>query len=132
MKSVEMIKPLSSILVYPHVHVLMDFQGFGRNFNGILCHKPINQRIENSLLTIEKKHCIERRWQESDSNFQSNLGNVDLDLWRQLICKAGTERRLSSCPPTEKKISSQSAPVSRPRRATEGGNPSSSQPIMSG
>ncbi|KAG1930605.1 uncharacterized protein LOC120488660 isoform X1 [Pimephales promelas] len=50
-------------------------------------------KIEDSLLNIEKKHRIGRRWQESDSDFQSTLKNVDCELRGQLIFKARTESR---------------------------------------
>ncbi|CAM4708570.1 unnamed protein product [Leuciscus chuanchicus] len=48
---------------------------------------------ENSLLNMEKKHCIETRWKESDLNFQCTLKDVDQELRSQLICRAGTESR---------------------------------------
>ncbi|GAA6086757.1 uncharacterized protein LOC120488660 isoform X2 [Tachysurus ichikawai] len=50
-------------------------------------------KIEDSLLNMEKKHSIRRRWQESDSDFQSTLKDVDCELRGQLICKARTESR---------------------------------------
>ncbi|XP_028438302.1 uncharacterized protein LOC114558468 isoform X2 [Perca flavescens] len=50
-------------------------------------------KIENSLLNIETKHRIGRRWKESDLDFQSTLKDVDSDLRGQLICKARTESR---------------------------------------
>ncbi|KAL1249593.1 hypothetical protein QQF64_020598 [Cirrhinus molitorella] len=49
--------------------------------------------IEDSLRNIEKKHRIGRRWQESDSDFQSTLKDVDCELRGQLISKARTESR---------------------------------------
>ncbi|XP_060739035.1 uncharacterized protein LOC132854536 [Tachysurus vachellii] len=42
---------------------------------------------------MEKKHRIRRRWQESDSDFQSTLKDVERELRGQLICKARTESR---------------------------------------
>ncbi|XP_056114586.1 uncharacterized protein LOC130090966 [Rhinichthys klamathensis goyatoka] len=57
--------------------------------------KPISKqlKIEDSLLNIEKNHRIGRRWQESDSDFQSTLKDVDCELRGQLIFKARTELR---------------------------------------
>ncbi|CAM4705178.1 unnamed protein product [Leuciscus chuanchicus] len=49
--------------------------------------------IEDSLLNMEKKHRIGRRWQESDSDFQSTRKDVERELRGQLICKARTESR---------------------------------------
>ncbi|XP_047671916.1 uncharacterized protein LOC113663663 isoform X2 [Tachysurus fulvidraco] len=37
-------------------------------------------KIEDSLQNMEKKHRIRRRWQESDSDFQSTLKDVEREL----------------------------------------------------
>ncbi|GAA6111800.1 uncharacterized protein LOC120485855 isoform X2 [Tachysurus ichikawai] len=62
---------------------------------GLVSHtRRVKQsKIEDSLLNMEKKHRIRRRWQESDSDFQSTLKDVNCELRGQLICKARTESR---------------------------------------
>ena len=50
-------------------------------------------RIENCLQTIEGKHCIAKRWHQSDVVFQSTMKVLDWEVRGQLLLRARTEAR---------------------------------------
>ncbi|XP_056095222.1 uncharacterized protein LOC130073689 [Rhinichthys klamathensis goyatoka] len=86
-------KPINTVCRWKRDYIikLIQFYKFksGTHESSMECETE----IEDSLLNIEKKHRIGRRWQESDSDFQSTLKDVDSELRGQLIFKARTESR---------------------------------------
>ncbi|XP_060714607.1 uncharacterized protein LOC132838346 [Tachysurus vachellii] len=86
-------KPINTVCRWKRDYIIRLIQFYKFKSGTRESHKEGETEIEDSLLNMEKKHHIRRRWQESDSDFQSTLKDVDRELRGRLICKARTESR---------------------------------------
>ncbi|XDV22763.1 hypothetical protein PO909_027590 [Leuciscus waleckii] len=86
-------KPINTVCKWKRDYIIKLIQFYKFKSGTSESYMECETEIEDSLLTMEKKHRIGRRWQESDSDFQATLKDVDCELRGQLICKARTESR---------------------------------------
>ncbi|XP_048035513.1 uncharacterized protein LOC125261015 isoform X2 [Megalobrama amblycephala] len=86
-------KPINTVCRWKRDYIIKLIQFYKFKSGTREPYMECETEIEDSLLNMEKKHRIGRRWQESDSDFQSTLKDVDCELRGQLICKARTESR---------------------------------------
>ncbi|XP_038568490.1 uncharacterized protein LOC119898352 [Micropterus salmoides] len=86
-------RPINTVCKWKRDYIIQLIQFYKFKSGTRESYMECETEIEDSLLNIEKKHRIGRRWQESDSDFQSTLKDVDCELRGQLIFKARTESR---------------------------------------
>ncbi|XP_073702528.1 uncharacterized protein [Garra rufa] len=86
-------KPIHTVSRWKRDYIIKLIQFYKSKSGTRESYVECETEIEDSLLNLEKKHRIVRRWQESDSDYKSTLKDVDCELRGQLISKARTESR---------------------------------------